>query len=65
MANAKMLLDKIEALPPDRVVLVEAFVDFIAIREQARALTRAAAAAIVPAFAAVWSNSDDDVYDAL
>jgi hypothetical protein len=35
------------------------------LREQERALTRAAAVASVPAFAAVWNNPEDDVYDAL
>ena len=39
--------------------------DFIAGREQERALTRAASAASAPAFAAIWNNPDDDAYDAL
>jgi hypothetical protein len=30
-----------------------------------RALTRAAAATSEPAFAAIWNNPEDDVYDAL
>jgi hypothetical protein len=34
-------------------------------RNEERALTRAAAAASAPAFAEVWSNPEDDVYDAL
>ena len=34
-------------------------------REQERALARAAAAASAPAFAEVWNNPEDDVYDAL
>jgi hypothetical protein len=32
---------------------------------QERALTQAAAAASAPAFAQVWNNPEDDVYDAL
>lgn len=32
---------------------------------QERELTRGAAEASAPAFAAVWNNSEDDVYDAL
>lgn len=63
--NTQALIEKIQALPPDRLVEVEDFVDFIQLREQQRALTRDAAAASAPAFAAVWNNPEDDVYDAL
>ncbi|MGH7044746.1 MAG: hypothetical protein ACREFY_21785 [Acetobacteraceae bacterium] len=59
------LIEKIQTLPPERLVEVEDFVDFIRLREQQRALTRAAAAASAPAFAAVWDNPEDDAYDAL
>jgi hypothetical protein len=65
MSAAKTLLEKIEALPADRIAEVEDFVEFIAAREQARAFTRAAAAASAPAFAAIWSNPDDDAYDGI
>jgi hypothetical protein len=34
-------------------------------RSQERALTRAATAASAPAFAEIWNNPEDDVYDAL
>jgi len=34
-------------------------------RERERELTRAAAAASAPAFAEIWNNPEDDVYDAL
>ena len=63
--NAQGLIEKIRTLPPERLVEVEDFVDFLRQRDQERALTRAAAAASGPAFAAVWSNPEDDVYDAL
>jgi hypothetical protein len=58
------LIEKIWALPADRIAEIEDFVDFILMREQDRELTRAAAGMSEPAFA-VWDNSDDDVYDAL
>ena len=64
-ADTKTLIEKIEALPAARIAEIEDFVDFIRLREQERALTRAAAAASTPAFAAVWSNPEDDIYDAL
>ena len=65
MANTKTLMEKIEALPEERIAEIEDFVEFVLAREQECALTRAAAAASVPAFAAVWSNPEDDVYNVL
>ena len=65
MPDAQALLEKIQALPPERLSEVDDFVDFISAREQERALARAASAASAPAFAAIWNNSDDDAYDAL
>ena len=65
MSNQQALIDKIVALPPERIREIEDFVDFIRSREQELAVTRAAAAASAPAFAAVWNNPEDDVYDAL
>jgi len=64
-ADRRSLIDKIDALPPERVAEVEDFVDFIASREQGRALVRAAMKASEPSFARVWDNPEDDVYDAL
>jgi hypothetical protein len=64
-ADSKTLIEKIEALPAERIAEIEDFVDFIRLREQERALTRAAAAASAGAFAEIWSNPEDDVYDAL
>ncbi len=59
------LIHKIGALPRERQAEVEDFVDFIAMKDGERALTRAATANSAPAFAAVWNNPEDDVYDAL
>jgi hypothetical protein len=59
------LIHKISALPRERIAEVEDFVDFIAMKDVERALTRAAAATSAPAFAAIWNNPEDDVYDAL
>lgn len=65
MTNAKDLLDKIEALPAERIAEVEDFVEFIAAREQERSLTRAAMEASKLAFASIWDNPEDSVYDRL
>jgi hypothetical protein len=56
---------KISALPAERIAEIEDFVDFIRQRETERSLTRAAAAASAPSFAAIWNNPEDDAYDAL
>ena len=58
-----LLFEKIDRLPPARVAEVEDFVDFLALRNADRELVDAAAAASVPAFAKVWDNPEDDVYN--
>jgi hypothetical protein len=63
--NTQALIAKIEALPADRIAEIEDFVDSVRLREEDRALTRAAAATSGASFAAIWSNPNDDVYDAL
>ena len=65
MTVPRTLIDKIEALPLERMAEVEDFVDFIGQREQDRALGRATSNASLPSFAKVWNNPDDDAYDAL
>lgn len=64
-SDMKTLMEKIAALPPERIAEIEDFIDFIRLREQERALTRAAAAVNAPTFAAIWDNPDDAAYDAL
>jgi hypothetical protein len=64
-ADTKALIEKIEALPAERIAEIEDFVDFVRLREEERALTRATAAASIPSFAAIWTNPEDDAYDAL
>ncbi len=64
-ADVQTLIDKIQALPPDRLIEVEDFVDFIRLREQEHGLTRDATTASTLAFAAIWNNPEDDVYDAI
>ena len=59
------LLYKISRLPAARIAEVEDFVDFLVERERDsdRKLAYIAAAASEPAFAKVWDNPEDDVYD--
>jgi hypothetical protein len=65
MAAPQALIDKLSTLPSARLAEVEDFVDFLRVREQDRLSSRTASLASEPAFAKVWSNPDDDVYDAL
>ena len=65
MSDAQALMARIQALSPERFAEVEDFVAFIAAREQMTLLTRAAANASAPAFAAIWNNPEDDAYDAI
>jgi hypothetical protein len=59
------LIEKISRLPPERVAEVEDFVDFLTERDTDRQLVRAAAAASETAFAKVWDNPEDEIYDRL
>lgn len=58
------LIEKIRKLPPERIVEVEDFVDFIAQRDDQR-LVRAAQKLSEEAFLEVWDNEEDAVYDRL
>jgi hypothetical protein len=63
--DAHSLIEKLQALPPQRRAEVEDFVDFLRSREDDQRLTAAAARASEPAFAQVWDNDDDAEYDRL
>jgi hypothetical protein len=65
MASAGNLGDKIQALSAEQIAEVEDFIEFLRFRGQDRAVAQAAAAASEPAFDRVWSNPEDDAYDAL
>lgn len=58
-----LLIQKIDRLPPARVAEVEDFVDFLASRDTDRELAQAVTTASAPAFAKVWDNPEDDVYN--
>ena len=60
----KELMEKINALPPDKIAEVVDFVDFLAHKDD-RLLVQAAAKISEASFAAVWDNPDDAEYDNL
>jgi len=59
------LLEKIRALPPEKVAEVEDFVDFLHQRDEDRRLSRAASRLAEGAFQKVWDNEEDADYDRL
>ena len=59
------LIEKLQALPPERRAEVEDFIDFLHNRESDQHLARSAAHVSEPAFKAVWDNPDDAEYDRL
>jgi hypothetical protein len=63
--DANNIVEKIRSLSSEQLAEVEEFVEFIRLRGQERNLTRAASAISESAFAVVWNNSEDEVYDAL
>jgi addiction module RelB/DinJ family antitoxin len=64
-AAVHALINKIGALPPDRQSEVGDFVEFVQQREELRSLRRDFAETSEPAFAKVWDNPQDAIYDDL
>jgi len=63
--HEQALIEKIRALPPERVSEVEDFVDFLLARNMDRRMVKAAAMLSEDAFRRVWDNTDDADYDRL
>jgi hypothetical protein len=59
------LIEKIQGLSPEKAAEVEDFVDFLRLREEESRLTQAAAGLSEEAFAEIWDNPEDAVYDEL
>jgi hypothetical protein len=64
-SNLNTLSKKIQTLSAEQITEVEDFVEFLRYRGQDRELARSAAAGSSPALEAIWSNPEDDVYDAV
>ena len=58
------LIERIKALPPDKIAEVVDFVEFLAHKDDG-SLVHAASRLSEPAFAAVWDKADDAEYDKL
>lgn len=59
------LIEKIAALPDERVHEVEDFIDFLTSRATDHALAKASQQASERSFVKVWDNPEDSVYDVL
>lgn len=59
------IFKKLQSLSPERMQEVEDFIDFLAQREKEQSLVFTAMKTSENAFAQVWDNSEDAVYDQL
>ena len=59
------VLEKLEHLSLDRLAEVEDFIDFLQQRDQDKHLRRDFARGSEAAFAKVWDNDSDAIYDSL
>jgi hypothetical protein len=59
------LIEKIRALPPERVHEVEDFIDFLQLRDEDRQLLGASAKLSEKVFSDAWDNPEDAAYDRL
>lgn len=63
--HEQILISKIRVLPPERLVEVEDFIDFLRQASEDRQLRQAAARLSEGAFVKVWDNEEDAEYDRL
>jgi hypothetical protein len=61
----EQMTEKLEDLSPERLAEVEDFIDFLRQRDRDRLLRREYAHASEAAFAKVWDNDEDAIYDNL
>jgi hypothetical protein len=64
-SDTQDLLDKIRALPDDKIAEVIDFVEFLQLKSDEHRLKTATAALSEQAFQKVWDNPDDAEYDEL
>lgn len=64
-SSQENLFDKIQSLPPEKVAVVEDFVDFLSNRDNDYLLKKAVGKLAEASFREVWDNPDDAEYDSL
>ena len=63
--HIEQVVQKLEALAPNRIDEVEEFIDFLSQRDTDQQLTQAAMAASESTLSEIWNNDDDAEYDQL
>ena len=63
--HTQELFHKISMLPPEKVAVVEDFVDFLRLRDEEDGLVRWAGRLSAQSFTKVWDNPEDADYDNL
>ena len=63
--HAQELIEKIQSLPPEKIAVIEDFVEFLQHRDNENLLIKAAAGLSEKSFQRVWDNPDDAEYDNL
>ena len=63
--NEQSIIQKLRLLPPERIIEVEDFVDFLQARDLERNLVKQAGQASEAVFKAIWDYPDDSEYDRL
>jgi len=63
--HAQELIEKIQSLPPEKIAVIEDFVEFLQHRDDENLLIKAAAGLSEKSFQRVWDNPDDAEYDNL
>ncbi|MEH1907032.1 toxin-antitoxin system, antitoxin component, Xre family protein [Nostoc sp.] len=63
--SEERLLEKIQKLPPEKVLLVEGFIDSLDQQNTDHSLTFAAGKFSEPVLLKIWDNPDDAEYDTL
>ena len=58
-------MEKIRSLPPDKITVLEDFIDFLLTRSEARLLVYTSTKLSEAAFAKIWDNPEDAEYDEL
>ena len=64
-SNEPSIIQKLRLLPPERIIEVEDFVDFLQARDLERNLVKQAGQASEAVFKAIWDYPDDSEYDRL
>jgi len=59
------IISKMRTLPPETILEVEDFIDFLRLSSEERRLRRAAAKLSEDSFRKVWDNPEDAEYDRL